>query len=988
MELSTSVPGGSSRRGSVFGALARRAWNITPVVPGEISRPTDITGTHTRTTMLVERQNKTDREKKIELQENVEAAEDRVRDLRRRRAIESVEAANDALQARPDLIEEWEAGAAAAELSPTSASRAHGGTRAARGRGGGSNAAEPPTPSDVQERFLSNLVDNEFMWPGVPEDLTSDRAFMLKAVAANGRALEFASAALKEDRELVMAAVGQSGIALKHSSAKFKNDREICLEAVSQHGEALEFASDELRGNGWFVTEATKRDFRSWPFTLDLEREIVLASKRTLVRARQEMARQHTSLPPEEQIVREYNGGFYTPYYGHLNAALVDNSTALVYASYLVAVDDRKEVLQHRANLPDEAFYYGPIWSEYDGQYGSGILVVAVSYLWATSEHPDPKGEHLRDLAQFLRWLMRSDRCKRTKVVVFMDWVSLYMDHPLGSRTPEHTEAFEAGLANVQKWYAHPNSLTLLAKKKAKTREWPFNESGWPVFERAVSNMAKAKDHVLDLGAIVTWLGDRSVEGQFTDEYGVPVETRCCYEKLVEAGSTESPLLPSTVERFGAALRRLHFAVPSDADLLRAKYAGLFGELTAKIQRLVFHRMGPPTSSEDWGEFVRCVLPRCTGVEVLNLSGNRSLSVSIVDIVSCCPGTLRELCVDDTSCVGDGPAAGWRKLPYLQSVSLVRSLIAGSQEELEAVLPEGCVIRPGLGAKNLEYRRHGFTRAQWAAFTADILPLCKGLEWLRLDDNPQLEVDIEELVGNLPATLKELSLSHTGVNGFGLKAPWSKLPQLYLLNMDGTNVMGAKEELLGLLPYGCQVTPGLGAKQLFLNGKNLALDEWRAFLTTTLPKCVGLEELYLDDNPALAVDIAVVVENCPHTLLKLSVDNTALFGDGEAVAWGAVGALEVLSLRGNPGLAMNIVRAVETLPASLKELFLRDTNCYGVGVDAPWARLENLEWVHIDGSKITGTEDELEAVLPDGCYAFVDKQDSAALPPTSLLPSC
>ena len=103
MELSTSVPGGSSRRGSVFGALARRAWNITPVVPGEISRPTDITGTHTRTTMLVERQNKTDREKKIELQENVEAAEDRVRDLRRRRAIESVEAANDALQARPDL---------------------------------------------------------------------------------------------------------------------------------------------------------------------------------------------------------------------------------------------------------------------------------------------------------------------------------------------------------------------------------------------------------------------------------------------------------------------------------------------------------------------------------------------------------------------------------------------------------------------------------------------------------------------------------------------------------------------------------------------------------------------------------------------------------------------------------------------------------------------------------------------------------------------
>lgn len=312
--------------------------------------------------------------------------------------------------------------------------------------------------------------------------------------------------------------------------------------------------------------------------------------------------------------------------------------------------------------------------------------------------------------------------------------------------------------------------------------------------------------------------------------------------------------------------------------------------------------------------------------------------------------------------------------------------MSGSKEELEALLPEGCEVVPGLGANSLDYRRHNNTTSHWRYFIVEILPLCGGLEWLQLDENPSLSINIVVLVENLPSTITQLSLSFTECHGSGLQAPWSNVPHLFLLNLEGSKVIGTKEELRALLPDGCQVTPGLGARQMFYNGKEFSGDEWKEFITTILPNCHGLENLYLDDNPNLKIDISVLIENCPHTIVKLSVDNCACFGDGEHAPWRKLEYLEFLSLRGNPDLTMNIVPIVKLLPASLKELYLRDTNCFGEGVKANWSHLTKLEWVHIDGSRITGTEDELEAVLPEGCYAFVDKEGGSTMRRTSLLP--
>jgi hypothetical protein len=52
---------------------------------------------------------------------------------------------------------------------------------------------------------------------------------VLAAAAQAGRALEYASAELKNDKEVVLAAVAQAGLALVNASAELKNDKEALL---------------------------------------------------------------------------------------------------------------------------------------------------------------------------------------------------------------------------------------------------------------------------------------------------------------------------------------------------------------------------------------------------------------------------------------------------------------------------------------------------------------------------------------------------------------------------------------------------------------------------------------------------------------------------------------------------------------------------------------------------------------------------------------
>ena len=92
-------------------------------------------------------------------------------------------------------------------------------------------------------------------------------------------------------------------------------------------------------------------------------------------------------------------------------------------------------------------------------------------------------------------------------------------------------------------------------------------------------------------------------------------------------------------------------------------------------------------------------------------------------------------------------------------------------------------------------RMKWITKEQWAAYCSGVLPQCPHLEYLNLGYNPTLEVDIVELVGKLPPTLRVLSLDETGCFGDGGKAEWGRLPALEFVGLSYTKVSGSEEEL-------------------------------------------------------------------------------------------------------------------------------------------------------------------------------------------------
>jgi hypothetical protein len=134
-----------------------------------------------------------------------------------------------------------------------------------------------------REFMMEAVKKNMFAVEYASAELKGDRDFMLEAVKQTVFALEYASAALKGDREVVMAAVRQDGRALKYASAELKGDREVVMAAVKRNGFALKYASAELKGDREVVMAAVKRYGDALQYASDelkADREVVMAAVR------------------------------------------------------------------------------------------------------------------------------------------------------------------------------------------------------------------------------------------------------------------------------------------------------------------------------------------------------------------------------------------------------------------------------------------------------------------------------------------------------------------------------------------------------------------------------------------------------------------------------------------------------------------------------------------------------------------------------------
>ena len=79
----------------------------------------------------------------------------------------------------------------------------------------------------------------------------------------------------------------------------------------------------------------------------------------------------------------------------------------LVQGDYLVGLYERGEPMRPRQELPEAAFYDGPLGG------GSGVNLIAVSYPWLSKRHPDPDRFHLNTLAPLLK--AYASTCERSR---------------------------------------------------------------------------------------------------------------------------------------------------------------------------------------------------------------------------------------------------------------------------------------------------------------------------------------------------------------------------------------------------------------------------------------------------------------------------------------------------------------------------------------------------------------------------------------------
>jgi hypothetical protein len=98
---------------------------------------------------------------------------------------------------------------------------------------------------------------NYVPWAG-PTVAQADKSDVIRAIQANGAALEYASDAMKADREVVMLAVKKHGLALQYASSALRADRDVVLEAVKSFGPAFEFAADTLKKDRRVVRDALR----------------------------------------------------------------------------------------------------------------------------------------------------------------------------------------------------------------------------------------------------------------------------------------------------------------------------------------------------------------------------------------------------------------------------------------------------------------------------------------------------------------------------------------------------------------------------------------------------------------------------------------------------------------------------------------------------------------------------------------------------------
>lgn len=288
--------------------------------------------------------------------------------------------------------------------------------------------------------------------------------------------------------------------------------------------------------------------------------------------------------------------------------AIIDSGdVALVRGRWLVERSKDPEPLASRQDLPAEAFWQASdLRVSADGFWllepsERRVMVIAVSYCWWTSTHPDPEGTQLRHLGavlgsyldQYRLNLFGKDQVADT--AVFLDWCSLYQ----APRTGEEQVAFTRSVSTMQLWYTHRKiKVWRISRVPGQEDMVKYEDRGWTTFERDVSEMIHAYDDLIDIArfdAAKNYYQNRMV-----------LQTR-----------REPPTTPST---FREVLKKRRFTHLADVTLVGNLFQQAFLDVMISTQVLAFNDL-----EWDDSKAIQCAkaIPHCHSLQRLFLEGNR-----------------------------------------------------------------------------------------------------------------------------------------------------------------------------------------------------------------------------------------------------------------------------------------------------------------------------------------------------------------------------
>ena len=334
----------------------------------------------------------------------------------------------------------------------------------------------------------------------------------------------------------------------------------------------------------------------------------------------------------------------YDPTSGNHDVLLID-------AEWLVKLDGPAPC---RQQLPEDAAFVGSVNDD-------SVQVLAISYPWLTKGHPDPESWYLAIVQHFLCLLLglenKGGHESRTstvlqsskRVAIFWDWLSLYQEPFLGGRSPEQMDTLERAYQHMAIWFVNPSRMVWRLTKLPPSPclghgSSPWQDRGWCVFEKALSELLTPSNRVLDLGLLVEDDGTLWEESDDIQRDG-PSSLQQHFIKVIKKTRIKRRQFPVAPEIFNQTLENCSFAFPSDLKYAKLKYEESFREVISKSDSLNF-------SSSDFSGDSSGLLPTLGAckdrLQILDLSKNVKIDGTL-DPLSLCEN-LKSL--DLHSCSG------------------------------------------------------------------------------------------------------------------------------------------------------------------------------------------------------------------------------------------------------------------------------------------------------------------------------------------------